>query len=206
MYNQAWLLPSSTMSPQCTWAYIRKHFQTHPQTDFRSANIFGCTRCDKTFKGKGGLAMHITSAHKNMKLFAFKYCSLMFRRSFSLKSHERIHTGETPYECKLCNIKFTHLYLLHSHMEKNHGRPKPKSKKQKRKCEKCEYKTTSKKLMDIHKWKHTGEKPYKCPICESAKTRQWGLRQHMMKSHEFTEQDLVQAKLYSYHHSAKITG
>ena len=45
---------------------LRKHFQTHyRRTDFTNANILGCTRCDKTFNGKDGLAMHVTSVHKN---------------------------------------------------------------------------------------------------------------------------------------------
>ena len=96
--------------------------------------------------------------------------------------------------------------LVYGHMEKEHGQPKAKSKIQKIECDQCEYKTVDKKLMDIHKWKHTGEKPYKCPKCECAKTRLWGLRQHMMKHHEYTDQDLVEANLYSYHHSVKIKG
>ena len=34
------------------------------------------------------------------------YCYKSFQRSYNLKIHERIHTGEVPFECRTCKKRF----------------------------------------------------------------------------------------------------
>ena len=63
-------------------------------------------------------------------------------------------------------------------------------------CDMCEYKTPEKNLMSCHSWKHTGQKAFKCSKCDFSKTRLWGLREHMIKSHEYREEDLIKDNLY----------
>lgn len=186
-----------------TESLLRTHFKTHPFTDFRNANLFGCTKCDKTFKARDGLGLHTAAIHKKEKPFTCTYCLLKFTRKYVLNSHIKLHTG---YDCKYCNQKFSRKSILKIHMEEEHEKmsSKPRKQKVRRKCDLCEYTTHCKNLLKIHKWKHTGKKPYKCPKCDCAKTRIWGLRQHLLRWHEYTEEDLVDAKLYSAHHSVKI--
>ena len=38
------------------------------------------------------------------------FCQKAFQTSSSLKSHERIHTGEVPFECKTCKKIFKPKY------------------------------------------------------------------------------------------------
>ncbi len=38
--------------------------------------------------------------------FACRYCSYMSPRSWNLKAHERIHTGERPFGCRYCDYTY----------------------------------------------------------------------------------------------------
>ena len=57
-------------------------------------------------------------AHKRMhsgeKPHSCDVCQMKFARSDHLTSHKRVHTGERPYQCDLCQKKFRQLTGLMS--------------------------------------------------------------------------------------------
>ena len=48
--------------------------------------------------------------HTNEKPYECDVCEKRFSDSGALKSHMRIHTNEKPYECDVCDEAFTSIW------------------------------------------------------------------------------------------------
>lgn len=166
---------------------------------------FKCNICQQAFSGAGLLATH-TRKHTGEKPYTCTNCGMSFRLLSTLKSHMRRHTGEKPFSCDLCHTSFTQRAALKRH-QRTHSDFKPW------KCQQCGLKFKEKenlrKHMILHKLKshHTcgvcgkgfthanklekhkishigGDRPYKCPKCDSRFTTAKYLTQHQKRVHE----------------------
>ncbi|KAE8297652.1 Zinc finger protein 219 [Larimichthys crocea] len=79
---------------------------------------YPCTECDQSFSQKPELRRHMFS-HTGGG-FLCSYCGKSLRDPHSLKSHERLHTGERPHRCPVCEKGYTWATKLRRHMKLSH--------------------------------------------------------------------------------------
>ena len=93
------------------------------------------------------------------KIHSCKYCKKTFTQQHSMKTHERIHTGEKPYSCKYCEKKFSQQQSVKAH-ERIHTGEKPYP------CNNCNYRATSRGNITKHELIHAKEKIAKQQNCK----------------------------------------
>ncbi|KAM3605816.1 uncharacterized protein V6R79_005171 [Siganus canaliculatus] len=81
-------------------------------SEIRKEKPFKCLQCNKRFKQKYQLVLHIR-VHTGEKPFTCDFCGKTFSQNSSRIVHMRLHTGEKPYFCKKCGESFS----LSSHLK-----------------------------------------------------------------------------------------
>ncbi|XP_050435165.1 zinc finger protein 888-like [Adelges cooleyi] len=109
--------------------------------------------------------------HTGEKPFKCNICEKKFGQISHLKTHERIHTAEKPFKCDVCEKTFSHQSALKRHARIHTGE-KPF------KCDVCEKTFSLQQSLKKHERIHTGEKPYKCVVCEKTFSQQTHLKNH----------------------------
>ncbi len=97
--------------------------------------------------------------HTGDKPHSCNVCERSFIQSSHLKGHMRTHTGEKPYSCNVCQRSFRLSSLFKEHMRIHTGE-KPYS------CSFCERSFTLSAHFKVHMRTHTGEKPNICNVCK----------------------------------------
>ena len=93
------------------------------------------------------------------RLVSCSFCEKPFSRLDQLRDHERVHTGEKPFECSKCARQFSTSVGLKSHEKFIHIRKKLYS------CSKCDKSFINAGNLKVHLRIHSDEKMYGCSKC-----------------------------------------
>ena len=109
--------------------------------------------------------------HTGERPYACDICEKAFSRQDTLAEHKRIHTGERPYFCDTCEKSFSQPIQLTVH-KRIHTGEKQYS------CDTCEKAFVEQRALTRHKKIHTEEMLYSCELCKKSFNDRSNLTRH----------------------------
>lgn len=117
-----------------------------------------CKVCGKLLSSLSSYYVHM-KLHSGNKPYQCTVCDAAFCRKPYLEVHMRTHTGEKPFECNQCLKRFTQKSSLNTH-KRVHTGERPYS------CDICEKRFAVKSYVTAHRWSHVGAHPLSCQDCQ----------------------------------------
>ena len=123
-------------------------------------------------------------------------CNYMTQNKSDLVKHSRAHSKEKPFQCELCDQKFSLKSSLKVHIMSHKGG--------RFQCEECAYKAAQKSILLIHLLTHSGVKPHKCDSCKFSTATKGNLIAHQ-RSHSGEKPYACTRCSYKSAHSSHLT-
>ncbi|KOB75837.1 Uncharacterized protein OBRU01_06758 [Operophtera brumata] len=175
--------------PECTKSYtlkgsLMRHIEVNHTKQALRAHIdrhnnpgkYICNFCGTAFTVKGNLNLHVIRIHSEKS----GTCTVCHKTFPNLQVHMRVHNGEKPYICKLCNQGFMTQRSLSHHTGFKH-RDAAKFKCTTGQCDKA-FPTIS--MLEFHVLKaHLDNTPYICQHCARGFLRPCDLSRHLKMNH-----------------------
>ena len=112
---------------ECGKLYNRPYSNCKRHKGHSTDGIFQCVKgCGYTAFQKRSLNLHYNSGKCDPTrplnhTFYCSFCEHSFATNKSKRRHEKTHIEGKPYECTICDIKFTHSWNLKKHKRKFHN-------------------------------------------------------------------------------------
>ncbi|XP_035665197.1 zinc finger protein with KRAB and SCAN domains 1-like, partial [Branchiostoma floridae] len=140
-----------------------------------------CPYCPYSVDSRG-LTAHVR-IHTGEKPFKCSMCDYSACQKVNLDRHMLKHTGEKPFMCGECGYRTAYKAHLMPHMLEHAG-AKPFV------CGECGYRSTRKSNIVWHQKTHQKERPHKCQLCPYTAKRSSEIRRHMDCKHKDRSKDL----------------
>ena len=139
--------------------YLKRHLLRHTNQE----KSHECSFCHAKFSFRAAYNSHLAT-HSNEKNFACDTCPSKFATMNSLKTHQKIHTGDVSSTSLFLEMQNFYFPFF---LQKKFG------------CDTCNMRFMSSSQLRRHQITHTGEKPYQCQYCPKAYGQSNDLVKHL---------------------------
>lgn len=154
-----------------TKSIIANHIKLH-----YNSRMHICDKCGIKCSSKGNLKQHINYVHTDKS----GQCTVCNKLVSNLQDHMPKHTGETPFQCHLCNRSFSRKNSLSVHLFNHNNQGKYVCN-----VGKCTKTFAVKSAFTFHTLKyHSDQTPYECSKCEKKYFRHCDLIKHLKLYHK----------------------
>ena len=94
--------------------------QQHIRKVHQAVDAYTCDICQRAFGTSADKRKHYARKHKSPE-HTCPTCGKVFALEEALKTHERLHTGERPYNCDVCDASYVSRVSLCRHKAKKHS-------------------------------------------------------------------------------------
>ena len=191
--------------PKCSRTLPSKQtLEQHLREAHSSITMVPCPHCSKQFTDDDHLKEHMF-VHNKVKSFSCSLCGKSFIRRHSLQHHQSLHLAERTHRCEKCHTPFHKLSALQRHMISHRNDCSPcceqchvtfpsssalhehfcsaHAKGGDFKCSICGKTCRRRADFDVHVRTHTGQKLFKCSICNRGFCGKSGLGKHTRRKH-----------------------
>lgn len=142
--------------------------------------MYPCAQCDYVGKYPCRLRQHM-KIHSGETPFTCKICQKSYKTKGAVKSHMFVHSNMRPFSCAMCKQRFKRKKYLKTHEMNIHG--KFPTGRKKFKCIHCEFTTNALYYLNRHINVHSRKISFECNVCEIIFKRKYDLDKHKRMRH-----------------------